>query len=334
MRAIALAKPLIAAALAAAQANPQPLALPSSARRLLETGQWDATPAGLRIVALSFLADGCAASGEAHASMRAAARSCVERCLARARQTRRGPLRPESADGLWLSHFALILGAADALGPCPDPEAHAAIALALASRTLSDPYRHVASYASAKDRWTADQAAALASLARFDRAHGAHLVDEPLRAWRDFVLSKAMDRRLGLPWSEVTGARRTSRAPRGCALSFQTRYLHEVDDGLARRFWAVYRERYRVRHFGLTGFREWPPGQELGQDLDSGPIVMGVGAAATGLGIAGARVMGDEALARELETTAAVVDAFAGGMQGARGVLPDAIRYLGAQVRP
>jgi hypothetical protein len=30
-----------------------------------------------------------------------------------------------------------------------------------------------------------------------------------------------------LPWSEATGKAPGARAPRGCALSWQTRYLHE-----------------------------------------------------------------------------------------------------------
>ncbi len=60
-----------------------------------------------------------------------------------------------------------------------------------------------------------------------------------------------------------------------------------------------------------VGFREWPVGRERAADDDSGPIVEGVGAAATGLSIGAARAMGDEALALRVEATAAIIDALA-----------------------
>ena len=310
------------------------LDLPASLRRLLDKGQWEATPSGRRIIALSFLADGCVAEARFDEKRRAAARACVERCLELAGSTGHLPLRAQSDDGLWLTHYSLILGAADALGPCLDARRHADIASALARRSLNDPRRHLASYVTVGKRWPADQTATLASLARYDRAHGTHLHEEPALAWREYVLRHAMDRTLQLPWSEATGADSTSREPRGCALSWQTRFLHEFDDPLARQWWAAYRERYLVEHAGLAGFREWPPGRDRRMDVDSGPIVNGVGAAASGLGIAAARSMGDSDLAEQIERTAAVVEALAAGAPSARGSLPDAIRYLGIWIRP
>jgi hypothetical protein len=285
-------------------------------------------------VALSFLADGCAAEARRDPEKQKAARACVQRCLDLAGRTGHMPLRPDTDDGMWLTHYALILGAADTLGPCPDPARHEAISVALARRSLGDAHRHVASYANVSSRWPADQTATLASLARYDRAHGAHLHDAPARQWREYVVGQATDRRLGLPWSEVTGAQPTFREPRGCALSWQTRFVREFDEPLARQWWTAYRSRYLVERAGLVGFREWPPGRDRGMDGDSGPIVGGVGAAATGLGIAAARVMGDEDLAARIERTAAVVGTLAAGLPGARGALPDAIRYLGAQIGP
>jgi hypothetical protein len=44
---------------------------------------------------------------------------------------------------------------------------------------------------------------------------------------------------------------------------------------------------------GFGGFREWPSGRAMGMDGDSGPIVFGVGMAATGLGLGPARLFGD-----------------------------------------
>jgi hypothetical protein len=209
----------LALALAAAPAAPrgateepwEPLELPAPLARLLATGRWDATPGGFRVVALSFLADGCAAAADRDAALRPAARACVDRALQLADR-----LRPRARDdatgdrtdhGLWLSHLALVLGARDRLGPCPDPARHRAIAEALAARTLREPTHHVPSYPGTRLRWPADQTATLAALARYDRAHGAHLSDAPVAVWRGWILAQAMDRRLGLPWSEGHRAR-------------------------------------------------------------------------------------------------------------------------------
>jgi hypothetical protein len=313
------------------------LELPASVDALLRTGRWDRTPRGFRVVALSVLADGCVAAARRDAAHRAAARACVDRALELA-----GAVRPRTGvetgeQGLWLSHFALVLGAQDQLGPCADPARHRRIAELLAARSLREPTHHVPSYPGVDRRWPADQTATLAAIARHDRAHGTDLAEAPLRAWREWVLAHAMDRALGLPWSEATGRAPGARAPRGCALSWQTRYLAELDPALAARWWKAYREHFLVDRLLLVGFREWPPGKDRPADGDSGPIVQGVGAAATGLAIPAARVMGDGALAARLEATAETVAAAAAADRRLRAhshtVLADAIRWLGGQVR-
>ena len=145
-----------------------------------------------------------------------------------------------------------------------------------------------------------------------------------------------MNTKLGLPLSEVTGTP-TGKDPRGCALSYQTRYLREFDEALARDWWEHYRRRYLVERAGLVGLREWPPGRERAGDVDSGPVVEGVGAAATGLGIAAARSMGDDGLALRLSLTAAFVDTLVSQSpvlrRQAHTVIADAVRYLGAHLR-
>jgi hypothetical protein len=310
------------------------LELPPPLEQLLDSGKWDGTPAGFRIVTLSFLADACATVAAHDPEKRAAAAACVTRSLELARRTRPPGLRVERADhGLWLSHFALILGAADTVRPCADEKEHGEIATALAGRSLREPTAHVPSFPGTAFRWPADQTATLASLVRFDRAHAAHLADEPVRRWRVLVLEKAMDHDLGLPWSEVTGKAKGARDPRGCALSWQTRYLNEIDPALAGQWWDRYKHAYLVDDLLLVGFREWPVGRERPADVDSGPIVRGVGSAATALAISAARAMGDNLLARRLEATASFVETAAGSdpklARQASTALAASILYVG-----
>ena len=191
--------------------------------------------------------------------------------------------------------------------------------------SLGDPLRHAPSYAGLAARWPADQSATLAALHRFDVAHDAHLAAAPLAAWRDVLARKGLDATTGLPVSDVSGTMPGAKHPRGCAQSFISRYLAEVDPALSASWWRTYRERFLVRVGGVAGFREWPPGVERKGDVDSGPIVMGIGTAASALAIAAARAQGDDGLAAQLETSADAVGMLAGPLVQAQ--LPQAIRF-------
>lgn len=324
MRAI-LCFVVLAATTAAPRAeDASALELPLRLSRLLDDGKWDQTPGGFRIITLSHLADGCAGQAFAHPSRAKEARVCVAAVLARGLRSMPAKRIDAVGDGLWLSHLNLILGDADQLGSCADPALHRQVSARLASMSLSDRHAHAPSYASASARWPADQAVTLASLARYDRAHGAHLSERPIAAWRAVVA-----RTPGLPVSEVTGATSTSRLSRGCANAFLTRYTTEFAPDLARAWWLEFRGQWVQRVGPFTGLREWGPGVERKADVDSGPIVMGIGTAASALSIASARAQGDELFAVTLEASAAQVMALgvAGGVPTL--VLADAISFAG-----
>jgi hypothetical protein len=317
---------LCLALLSAVSPTPAPkaqLELPPALQQFLVRGQWDAgTPRSFRIITLSHLADACAAQGRAHPSLQAEALRCVDRALALAKGTRAGaPL--DSGDGLWLAHYGLILGARDALGPCAEPALHRALAQKLAQGSLADAHGIFASYATLPDRWPADQAATLAAIARYDGAHDAHLHEAPLQK---FEAQLTLEPTTKLPRSELNGLRRTSKEPRGCAQSFISRYLAEVDPALSHTWWLQYTAHFLVRPAGLVGFREYRPGRSYPADDDSGPIVAGVGVAASAFAIAAARAQGDSVLAAELETSADLVAATGLGQGAERSLLALAVR--------
>jgi hypothetical protein len=315
--------------------------LPAPVARLFETGRWDATPKGLRIVALSHVADACAARADL---------ACVQRARALAEQTR-PPLAADLArddHGLWLSHYALILAdeidVATRVAAEPRPHADAPrvdlrpardellrVARALAARSLAEKTAIVPSYPNNRARWPADQTATLAALGRADRALGTHLVDEPLARFRARYATVDADGRAVLPVSEATGAHATSKLPRGCALSWSVRYLAEVDRPLADALWAAYKRDslVSVPVVGIAGFREWPRGVNRPADVDSGPIVQGIGAAASAFGIAAARALGDEDTATAIEGSAALAEGLGLGKGVSETVLAAAIRDVG-----
>lgn len=296
--------------------------VPTGLQRLLDTGKWDGTPRAFRIIALSNLADGCVGQARAKPGLQKEARACVESVLARALAL------GKSRDGLYLSHLNLIYGAMDRLGPCANEVEHARLSRELAMRSLADPLRHASSYESTSLRWPADQSVTLASLARYDTAHGGDLLKDPLAQWKT-VVAQHLDPKTGLPWSEVTGKGPGAKFPRGCAQSYLTRYLSEVDAPLAATWWAAYREHFFVRLGPVVGFREWPRGVERRGDIDSGPIVMGIGTAASAFALSAAKAQGDLALAAQLEAGAQAVMATGVGGAAAESVLAQAISFEG-----
>lgn len=312
---------LVAALLVAATDTPS-FELPARLAKLLDDGKWDSTPASFRIIALSHLADGCVGQARAHPALLEESRACVRSTLQRALALKK------SADGLALSHLNLIYGAVDQLGDCAQPKEHERITRELARRSLADPLRHAASYEGVTLRWPADQSVTLASLARFDAAHGGALLQAPLDGWRE-VMAKHLDAKTGLPKSELTGRGPGAKHPRGCAQSFITRYLSESDPQLAAQWWEKYREHFLVRVGAVAGFREWPRGVERKGDVDSGPIIAGIGTAASAFGIAAAKAQGDAALAAQLEASASAVLATGVGGEVAEGVLAQAISFEG-----
>ena len=215
-----------------------------------------------------------------------------------------------------------------------DARLHARLAQALAAAAARDPSGLGSSYPGTRERWPADQSATLAALARFDRAHHAATASVPYARYRQAVEAH-VDAETGLPYSELSG-HGSGKLPRGCALSYSTRYLAELDPAGARALWDRYKKRYLVDAGLLVGFREWPPGRDRAADVDSGPIVRGVGAAATAFAIGAARAMGDRALVARLEATATIVGSAAkldrGAARASESTLAEAIRFqAGAQ---
>ncbi len=57
--------------------------------------------------------------------------------------------------------------------------------------------------------------------------------------------------------------------------------------------WSQYKKAFKYNLGLLSVFREYPSENSLPADYDSGPIIFGAGAAATGLALCGAKYQGD-----------------------------------------
>lgn len=151
----------------------------------------------------------------------------------------------------------------------------------LSARVEAAPMRLLPTYG--RRVWPADNEVAWAALAL--RGH-------PAATWMERPLRTLEDQ--GLPPSELkVGSLRSRDVPRGCALSWTVglRALHDPQS--AHVLYRRYRDAYFTGVAPVVGFREWPRGVDRPADSDSGPIILGIGVAASGLGLGAARAVGD-----------------------------------------
>ncbi|HII17272.1 TPA: hypothetical protein HA361_05130 [Candidatus Woesearchaeota archaeon] len=105
------------------------------------------------------------------------------------------------------------------------------------------------------------------------------------------------------------------------------RFAPEQANGL----WNLYKQEFFQDYGIIGGFGEWPIGIDKGADIDSGPIVNGIGAAATAFGIASAKHMGDmntyNKLVRTLHVWYSTANFFPENEKLTSGLLAASIRF-------
>jgi hypothetical protein len=177
---------------------------------------------------------------------------------------------------------------------------HEHVSFLLQQALAKKPWTPLASYP--EYTWYFDTVMALVSLDMFDRAHGMGkarpLIDQHL-AW---LRTHATDAETGLPVAYAKGR------SRGCDVSMQICLFQQVDPQVARRMYADYVKHHWVDYGFIAGFREWPKSEShsLVGDIDSGPLFLGIGPTATGVGLGAAKAVNDTnrlaVLARQLQS--------------------------------
>jgi hypothetical protein len=131
-------------------------------------------------------------------------------------------------------------------------------------------------------RWPADAVPALASLSIHDELYTPQYMDVT-KGWISRVRSA-----IG-PGGQIPHAddelRVEFESPRGSSQSLMLAILIEIDSAFAREQFAIYHSRFVDDLFGLSFIREYPDGTSGNGDVDSGPVVMNIGSAATIVGL-------------------------------------------------
>jgi hypothetical protein len=201
----------------------------------------------------------------------------------------------------WLGYTNLALSSRRALDPggrwaAENDDLSAAIVRRLEADLLPETYPD--------QRYPVDVAAMVASVGLWARVTGR---DEPavLTRWRHTLRRDWVDD--GLLIQSVDGRGRPRDRARGSGTFLASWFLSRWDRAFATDLYVAGRDRLGVSMGPLRAMREYPPGVEGRGDIDSGPIVAGMGVSSTGFAIGAARAAGDLDTAHALERTATLV---------------------------
>jgi hypothetical protein len=150
-------------------------------------------------------------------------------------------------------------------------------------------------------KWSADQAAIIYSLWLFDQNNKTELSTDLSEKWCRYMKEEGTHQPTGLFITEVLGTRKYSNQPRGCALSYLVHYMGRFAPREAKAQWNLYKKQMMIRVMGKTGFREFLRDYDGAWSPDSGPIIAGIGIAATGLALNAASTIGDSKTYKALE---------------------------------
>lgn len=143
--------------------------------------------------------------------------------------------------------------------------------------------------------WPADMTVAVASLSNHDKIYlPKH--QSLITNWIDKVKSKLDPKTNLIPHKVNSKNGETIEGARGCSISLILRLLSEIDIKFAKEQYELYKNNFVSTTFGLPSINEYPAGQSGIGDIDSGPVIFGVGFAGTIVAIGTFSVFGDQNL--------------------------------------
>jgi len=193
----------------------------------------------------------------------------------------------------YLGYLALALGMARLLDSnMPQADLHDRLVTALARRLRQSPHMMIETYPG--ETYPPDVSAVAGAIGLHGRATGTdhHTL---LADWSEAVRSRYRDPRSGLLYQAVrsqTGE--PADLARGSGTAIAVYFTAFADSTLSRDLYESLRAGCATDLLGFGGIREHPvDSQADSADIDSGPVLLGVGVAATGFAIAGSRIHGD-----------------------------------------
>lgn len=149
--------------------------------------------------------------------------------------------------------------------------------------------------------WPADNVLCIAALAQHDKLYTPEFEDF-IQKWLKKV-NAHVDPATGLIPHRVFPNGTCAEGARGSSQSLMLTFLPEIDKTFAAQQFDLYEKQFVMRIMGLPGVREYPKGKAASGDIDSGPVVFGMGGAACIAGIAACRINQKTALSVQMRNT-------------------------------
>jgi len=196
--------------------------------------------------------------------------------------------------GYYLEHLNIVLGCYQAVVDDEYSKLNERVTMYLRDESLAQGNAHARLIPHVKMRWCADQSAIIYSLWLFDQNNKTKYHVEPKKRWLEWMREHGTQSETGLFITEAMGVKGYSNQPRGCSHAYMCYYLEHFDYSVGKKQWELFKQHMAVTRLGVPGFREYLPNYKGKWTPDSGPILFGMGVAATGLALKPMRVWGDE----------------------------------------
>ncbi len=146
-------------------------------------------------------------------------------------------------------------------------------------RTSETPY--ASSYRDSA--WPADMMLCIASLSLHDQMFGS-TYKQVIDSWLKKIKSR-LDKNGLIPHSVDPQSGNSLQSARGSSQSLMLIFLDDIDPPFAKKQFEIYNKLFVSSRFGLPCIYEYPRGEWGMGDIDSGPVILGVGGAASIVGM-------------------------------------------------
>jgi hypothetical protein len=146
--------------------------------------------------------------------------------------------------------------------------------------------------------WPADMFVAMASVGNHDKIFKPKYANE-IGEWIGNVKNKLDPITKMIPHKVNSRTGERLEGARGSSISLIIRLLAEIDLNFAKQQYELYKTNFVATTFGLPSISEYPRGQSGEGDIDSGPVVFGVGFSGTIVSMGTFSKMGDLDLAEQ-----------------------------------
>ncbi len=177
--------------------------------------------------------------------------------------------------------------------------------------------------------WPADMVVCIAALSLHDRLFVPQY-KAIIKRWISAVHTH-LDNKGMMPHSVDAFDNYPTQAAQGNSLGLMLCFLKQIDTELYAQQYNLYKKFFIESRFGLPGIREYPVGIQGEGDIDSGPVILGIGGAAS---IVGLRVLATEKDPQHAVALRNSIEAFGMPTQGNKtkkylfGVLPMADVFI------